>query len=157
MSMPPAALPLHRRIVPPLYLLAALLAMIVLDHYVPTVRFRMSVLMGLGTALILGGVALAAWGATTFRRAGTPVRPFEEATTLVTTGPFRWTRNPMYLGMLLVLGGAWIALGSLTPALLLPVFFLIIRTWFIRHEEAAMAERFGEEFNDYCRRVRRWI
>lgn len=157
MSVSIESLPLHRRIVPPVYLLAAISVMVALHYGLPVVVFRTPVLAWLGAATMLAGVALAAWGAATFRRAGTPVRLFEEATTLVTTGPFRWTRNPMYLGMMLVLGGTGIALGSLTPFLVLPAFFAIVRAWFIRHEEAAMRERFGAAFAEYCGRVRRWI
>ncbi|HEY7840769.1 MAG TPA: isoprenylcysteine carboxylmethyltransferase family protein [Gammaproteobacteria bacterium] len=157
MTSPVASLPLHRRIVPPAYLLAAIVLMVALDRYVPVMDFETSALRWVGGVTILAGVGLAAWGATTFRRAGTPVRPFEEATALVTVGPFRWTRNPMYLGMLAVLAGTWLALGSLVPLFVLPAFYLLIRHWFIGHEEAAMAERFGERFGDYCRRVRRWV
>jgi protein-S-isoprenylcysteine O-methyltransferase Ste14 len=143
--------------VPPAYLLAALAAMLLLHHWTPVVRFDTPLLRWIGSAVIASGVCLSAWGATAFRRAGTPVRPFLEATALVTGGPFRWTRNPMYLGMFAVLAGTWIALGSLAPVLVLPAFFLLIRNWFVRHEEAAMAGRFGGNYREYCRKVRRWL
>jgi protein-S-isoprenylcysteine O-methyltransferase Ste14 len=152
-----AALPPHRRIVPPAYFLAALLLMLLLHRYAPLMRFNAAPLQWSGAALIAAGVALASWGAVEFRRAGTPVRPFLESTAMVTTGPFRRTRNPMYLGMLAVLTGAWLALGSLSPAAVVAAFFLLIRQWFIRHEEALLAARFGELYGDYCRRVRRWL
>lgn len=154
---PVAALPLHRRIVPPLYLLAALGAMLLLHYYAPLWRLDLSLLRWIGGALMLAGVSLSAWGATVFRRSDTPVRPFLEATALVVHGPFRWTRNPMYMGMFTVLAGTWIALGSLTPGLLLPMFFLLIRNWFVLHEEAAMTARFGERYRRYCEEVRRWL
>jgi len=157
MPSPVSTLPLHRRIVPPIYLLAALFGMLALHHTLPLARLEAPLLRWLGGIVMIGGVALSAAGAGTFRRAGTPVRPFEEATTLVTTGPYRWTRNPMYLGMLLVLAGTGIALASLTPLVVIPAFFLLIRNGFIRHEEAAMAECFGDQFTDYCGKVRRWI
>jgi protein-S-isoprenylcysteine O-methyltransferase Ste14 len=152
-----AALPLHRRIVPPVYFLLALLGMLALHSQVPVLRAHAPFLQAIGVLLIVAGVALAAWGAIEFRRAGTPVRPFLEASALVTTGPFRWTRNPMYLGMLAVLAGTWLALGSLTPVLIIPCFFLLIRHWFVRHEEAAMAGHFGGRYAQYCAGVRRWL
>jgi len=157
MSVSIESLPLHRRIVPPIYLVVSMFTMLVLHHDLPVLLFRAPVFAWIGAATMIGGVVLVMLSAATFRRAGTPVRPFEEVTTLVTTGPFRRTRNPMYLGMILVLAGTWIALGSLTPVLVIPVFVAIIRTWFIRHEEAAMHERFGAAFAEYCGRVRRWI
>ena len=152
-----AALPLHRRIVPPLYLLAALGAMLALDRYAPVVNIDAPLLRWFGAAVMIAGVSLSAWGATVFRRADTPVRPFLEPTALVVRGPFHRTRNPMYVGMFTVLGGTWLALGSLSPLLVLAAFFLLIRNWFVLHEEAAMAARFGESYRQYCETVRRWL
>lgn len=75
---------------------------------------------------------------------------------LVGTGPFRLSRNPMYLGMASALTGLGILLGSVLPFLVLPAFMLVIQRMFIVHEEAQLAERFGAEFEDNSRRVRRW-
>jgi protein-S-isoprenylcysteine O-methyltransferase Ste14 len=115
--------------------------------------------VSLTTSLLVAGVALAAWGVRDFRRARTTVDPLapERATALVTSGIYRWTRNPMYLGMLLVLG-AWAAwLGSPVALLGLPLFLSYMNRYQVRPEERALAARFPEHFEPYTRRVRRWL
>ncbi|MCH7779688.1 MAG: isoprenylcysteine carboxylmethyltransferase family protein [Acidobacteria bacterium] len=88
---------------------------------------------------------------------GTPLKPFEESTVVVTTGMFRFTRNPMYLGMVVGLLGAAIFLGSLVSLLPVPAFIAIIHFQFIVREERFMEELFGAEYLAYKRKVRRWI
>jgi protein-S-isoprenylcysteine O-methyltransferase Ste14 len=92
-----------------------------------------------------------------FRRARTGVVPFSEATTLVTGGPYRFTRNPMYLGMAGILVGTAIWLGSVTPWLVLPAFMAIIVERFIAPEEAMLERTFGEHYARYRAAVRRWL
>jgi protein-S-isoprenylcysteine O-methyltransferase Ste14 len=75
----------------------------------------------------------------------------------VTTGWFRFTRNPMYLGMVIMALGAGLALGSLGALLPLPVFVAIIQTQFIRGEERMLTEIFGQQYTDYRARVRPWL
>ena len=92
-----------------------------------------------------------------FLRAGTDLVPFHNVTSLVTEGVYRFTRNPMYLGMLSVLLGCAVTVGS-TCALAVPVLFgIIIELRFIRPEEAMLRELFPEDFAAYCERVRRWL
>jgi len=97
------------------------------------------------------------WGAGLFRRIGTGVRPFTPATALVARGPFRVTRNPMYVGMTTILVGLGIALGDVVPLLVPPLFALVIDRRFIRREEEFLADRFGAPYREFCRRVRRWL
>ena len=92
-----------------------------------------------------------------FTRAGTPVVPFERSTTLVTGGSYRFTRNPMYLGMVLLLSGVAALLGTLSPWLVIPIFTAVIQTNFIRGEERFLEELFGDSYRAYKTRVRRWI
>jgi len=146
-----------RRIVPPLWLLATLLASAALHHWLPLRQLVPKPWSYAGAALIvlsllLGGPALLA-----FRRARTPVVPFERSTALVTTGPFRFTRNPMYSGMLLLLLGVATLLGSLGAYLPIPLFIGIIQKNFIEGEERFLTEIFGEQYQAYQRRVRRWF
>lgn len=113
--------------------------------------------LGFGIAL-LGGVVAGA-GSRGFRRAKTTVNPLrpEKASALVTTGIYARTRNPMYVGMTLVLVGvaAWLWWW---PALLAPVVYVAYITHFqIRPEERALQRKFGAEFDAYTRRVRRWL
>jgi protein-S-isoprenylcysteine O-methyltransferase Ste14 len=110
-----------------------------------------------GGALVVLGIALTAIAAGSFRRAGTPVVPFEISTALVTTGLYRLTRNPMYLGLALALVGVAVLLGTLSPFLPIPVFVWIIQAQFIRGEERFLEEIFGAGYLAYKSRVRRWI
>ena len=88
---------------------------------------------------------------------GTPVRPFDESTLVVTTGMFRITRNPMYLGMVLALLGVGLILGSATAFAPIPAFVAIIHYQFILYEERFMEDLFGQEYLAYKSNVRRWI
>lgn len=115
----------------------------------------------LGSALVLGlvGIGTSAAGVLHFRRAGTtidPMRP-DAASVLVSAGVYRFTRNPMYLGMLLVLLGWAVYLSSLPAMVLLPAFVLYLNRFQIAPEERALAARFGDAYEDYRRRVRRWL
>jgi protein-S-isoprenylcysteine O-methyltransferase Ste14 len=110
-----------------------------------------------GVALIVAGVLLALVAKRRFDRLGTTVRPFERSAVVVSDGPFGYSRNPMYLGMLLALSGLFVVLGSLSPLAVLPLFYWIIVTRFVRREERHMVEQFGDVYGDYKRRVRRWL
>jgi protein-S-isoprenylcysteine O-methyltransferase Ste14 len=111
----------------------------------------------LGTALLAGGAGLAASGAGTFRRNRTTVIPYRHVSTFVTTGPYRFTRNPMYTGLTLCQAGGALVLGSLWPLATLPVAVLTIRRLVIDREERYLTGRFGEEYEAYCRNVPRWL
>ena len=146
-----------RRIIPPAWLLISLIVMTGLHFYLPIARIIEVPWSYLGAALIAIGVIISATGAGTFRRAGTPVKPFERSTALVTHGIYRFTRNPMYLGLLFVLIGAAIAFGTLSPWFPIPLFFLVVRTQFIRGEEEFLEGIFGADYLAYKQRVRRWF
>lgn len=151
-----------RKIIPPAYLLTSLLLMFILDRYLPVQNIISSTFdypdfNYMATFVGLCGFALTASSAFYFKKSATAIRPFETSTALVKGGPYRFTRNPMYLGMVLILIGTAIYLGSLTPWFVIPVFFLIIQEWFIKHEEPFLENIFGKEYQDYKCKVRRWI
>jgi protein-S-isoprenylcysteine O-methyltransferase Ste14 len=146
-----------RRIVPPVWVLLALLASLALHHWLPLVRLLRPPWTWSGAVLILAALLLAPSAIRLFRRAGTPVIPFERSTTLVTSGVYRYTRNPMYLGLTLLLLGVAALQGSLGAFLPVPLFVLIIQKRFIEGEERFLTEIFGEQYRSYQRRVRRWL
>lgn len=146
-----------RRILPPLWLLITLIVMMTLHFLLPIAQVVLPPWNWLGLLGIAAGIALSALGAGAFKRAGTPVKPFEPSTALIRTGLYAYTRNPMYLGLLVSLIGAAVALGTLGPWLPIPVFVVIIDTQFIRGEEAFLEGIFGADYVDYRKRVRRWI
>ncbi|ALA57370.1 methyltransferase family protein [Nitrospira moscoviensis] len=105
------------------------------------------------------GFVVAVWGVVAFRRAGTTVNPMkpESSSSLVVTGIYAFTRNPMYLGLLLVLVAWAIDLAHPAAFLVLPLFVLYMNRFQIQPEERALASRFGPSFTAYASRVRRWI
>jgi protein-S-isoprenylcysteine O-methyltransferase Ste14 len=113
----------------------------------------------LATLFAVAGAVVVFAGMREFRVAHTTVNPLqpEQATSMVTTGVFRWTRNPMYLGMLCLLA-AWATwLGRVAPFVVLPAFVLYMNRFQIRPEERALERRFGAGFGRYAARVRRWL
>lgn len=110
-----------------------------------------------GTVFLIVGFVLMSRARCLFQECKTPVRPAEMPTVLVTSGPYRATRNPMCAGFALMLLGAAFCVGTL-PMLLAPAAFLwIIKTIFIPYEERKMERFFGQEYLDYKKRVRRWL
>ena len=83
--------------------------------------------------------------------------PFEPSSTLIQKGPFGFSRNPMYLGMVLLLMGLVICLGSLTPWAIVPVFVVVVSHRFIVAEEHKLRAKFGEDYDRYASCVRRWL
>jgi protein-S-isoprenylcysteine O-methyltransferase Ste14 len=110
-----------------------------------------------GWLLVALGTGLSVWGLATFRGAGTPVRPNKPASTLVTHGPFRLSRNPMYLGLSLVYLGVMLLVNSAWIVLFLPLVITTLHLTVIRHEERYLSATFGIAYDEYRRRVRRWL
>lgn len=149
--------PIRTGPLPPFYLLCSFVLEFGLHFAIPVTRIIPSPWHYIGVVLIVGGVSLTGAAVQQFRRAKTPLKPSDKPTALVTGGLFRLTRNPMYLGMFLLLLGTAILLGTLTPLVVPFAFAYVISTRFIRFEEAFMAEQFGEPYVSYCRTVRRWL
>ena len=110
-----------------------------------------------GVALILIGAALDVITDQQFKRRQTTIKPFEPSRALVTDGLFRFSRNPMYLGMMVILAGLGICLATLPPLVVIPLFGWWITVRFIAVEEQHLAEQFGDAYTAYCAQARRWI
>ena len=146
-----------RIIYPPVWLLIGLIAIFTLNESWPVLRFTSLAGQLAGGLIILVGLVLLVMANGLFVRAGTNVIPFREVSSLVTSGVYRYTRNPMYLGMALVLLGCAVTVGA-ASALVVPVLFMvIIELRFIRPEEHMLQGLFPQEYPAYCTRVRRWI
>ena len=142
---------------PPLIYLAGLGIGFGLDALLPSASLPGWLAWSLGSVLLLGGLALAVSFVRAFRRTGTPVNPGESATTLVTTGPYRLSRNPGYLGMTLGYAGIAVLSGALWALVPLVPTLLLIDRGVIRREERHLERRFGEQYIRYRTRTRRWI
>jgi len=146
-----------RVIYPPIWLLFGLVAIILCYTYVPGPRFNGWAGQVAGVLLIVLGVVLLVIAAGLFSRAKTDLIPFRNVSALVTTGIYRYTRNPMYLGMVAILLGSAVASGASTALLVPPLFAVIIEMRFIRPEETMLRDLFPAQYPAYCERVRRWL
>jgi protein-S-isoprenylcysteine O-methyltransferase Ste14 len=145
------------KLMPTSWLLFALVAMAVLRFAFPVMRILPG-LWGLAGIIPLAlGVAMNLAADRAFHKAGTTVKPFEESSALLATGVFRVTRNPMYLGFVLILAGAAALLGALTPWLVVPAFAVLLDRMYITVEERMLAAKFGPAWQEYSHRTRRWV
>lgn len=110
-----------------------------------------------GFGLIAAGMGMMAWGARTFTRAGTAISVHEQAVTLVEDGPYRYTRNPIYVGMTTVFGGITLLLNNLWGILLLPALITFVERNVIEREEEHLRARFGDAYDDFASRIPRWF
>jgi protein-S-isoprenylcysteine O-methyltransferase Ste14 len=142
---------------PPLIYLAGLVVGFGLDALLPEGSLPWAVRWILGGLFAVAGIALLVSFNTAFVRRGTAVEPWKPTTAIVTSGPYRITRNPAYLGMAL----AYIAITLLADApwaiLTLPIVIFVIDRMVIAREERYLERKFGQEYLDYKRTVRRWI
>lgn len=146
-----------RIIYPPIWLLLGLIGIFACNMYLPGPRFTSLTGQVVGGLLIFVGLILLLLANGRFTRAGTGVIPFRNVSALVTDGIYRYTRNPMYLGMVAVLLGCAITVGATTALFMAPIFAVIVAFRFIRPEEAMLRDIFAEEYLAYCGRVRRWL
>ena len=149
--------PKRRMALPPLLLLAALATMLAPHMLLPLPPLLLFPWRAPGAVFGTAGVALVLWAGTIFTRVGTAIHPLARSSFLVRSGPFRFSRNPIYLGMVLILTGAALALGSATPWLIIPVFIGALAHQVIAGEERKLTAEFGAQYLEYCTRVRRWL
>lgn len=142
---------------PPLIYLSALAVGFVLEALLPSASIAAAVRWPVGAVLALCGFAFLSSFVAALHRADTAVDPRRATTAIVTTGPYRLTRNPGYLGMTLVYAGIALLAGALWPfATLVPALVLMDRA-VIAREERYLERKFGADYDAYKRRVRRWI
>lgn len=143
---------------PPIWTLAYVLIAAGGSYLVGWPRVPGLPLVPLAVALVVLGIALSVTAAVLFRREDTELNPTSTANRkLVTSGPFRFTRNPMYLGLVLVTLGIAFWVGA-WPMFLAPIATFATANWVhVPFEEAKMRKQFGEAFDAYVRTVRRWI
>lgn len=150
---------LELKIPPPVVALLVAIAMWLAASASSSLAFKLPARLAIALAVAALGVAISAAGTVSFWRAKTTVNPTrpDAASSLVVTGIYRLTRNPMYLGLLLVLAGWAIYLSNAVTFVGPLLFLLYINRFQIVPEERALAARFGLAFDDYRRRTRRWI
>ncbi len=111
----------------------------------------------LGALPIVLGVALNIAASQAIKKRGTTIKPFEISTALIADGVFAYSRNPIYLGMVLIVLGAAMLFGQLSPFLVCAAFAALLHFRFILAEERILSETFGESYRAYCAQTWRWI
>jgi len=146
-----------KKVLPPTCFLGAIVLAALLHFLLPLHQLIVFPWRLLGLVPLVIGVVLNLLADRAFKKHGTTVKPFEESNTLVTGGVFGVTRNPMYLGMALILLGIALILGSVTPFAVVLLLIVLLDRSFISREEQMLADIFGDQFRQYRQRIRRWI
>jgi protein-S-isoprenylcysteine O-methyltransferase Ste14 len=147
----------HGPALPPLYLFTSLAVMVLLHFFLPVYEITPYPLNAIGLIPLALGIILNLAADNALKKHDTTVKPFEESTRLITTGVYKYSRNPMYLGMILIMIGVALLMGSLTPYIIVAVFIVAIEQVFIRAEESTLHEKFGHDWTAYREKVRRWL
>ena len=147
---------------PPFLFVAGILLAWFLESNVARLRFvgrdaSTAPLETAGTFMIILGILLIGWGMLTFVRAKTAILPIKSASRLVDSGPYRLTRNPMYTGMSLIYLGSMLVLNFVWALFIFPLVIWILYRFVISKEERYLLAEFGDEYEDYRHRVRRWM
>lgn len=145
------------RIFPPAIVAVSVLLGVGLRYLVPLGLLPQPIGRCIGGALILVWLVVAGAAVGVFRGAGTTPNPTGEVTAFVTRGPYRFTRNPMYLGLILLQVGVACILGNAWVLLLAPLSFVLLDRVVIPGEERYLAAKYGAAYDDYRRSVRRWL
>ena len=137
---------------PRLFLLTLLVGLVLPDPFALPDLLRDS-----GWAWLLAGALLARWSFRTLKHHHTSGNPRTASVVLVTRGPYRWSRNPIYVAMLMLYSGAALVMGSSSALLLAPVLVWLVDWQIIRREEVYLAQRFREQWQPWALQTRRWF
>lgn len=142
---------------PPVLLGGTMILGALINWLWPLPLFPTSMARILGAALIVMGAAVGFAAVHALRRAGTNVRPDQPTLSVVTDGPYRWSRNPIYLAGLVVYLGVTALINGPAPVLLLFPMFALLRWGIVLREESYLSHKFGDAYGRYQGRVRRWL
>jgi protein-S-isoprenylcysteine O-methyltransferase Ste14 len=145
------------RFPPPLIYVGGFLLGLVLEAAFPIDGLPSPVEIGVAVAGTLAWLVLDGSAMRRFKRAGTSMVPMRPSTAIVTSGPYRFTRNPMYLGMAALYLALAFGLGVIWAVVILPLVLLAVDRLVIAREERYLEAKFGDEYRGYKRRVRRWL
>ncbi|MBT1063153.1 isoprenylcysteine carboxylmethyltransferase family protein [Bowmanella sp. Y26] len=147
-----------RRLLPPHLFMLLAFAMLPLCYVFEGPHWLSYPVNLIGIPLLIGGLAIAAWHKRLFARQHTNVQTFGQPDKLIQSGLYRYSRNPMYLGMLVSLSGAALLCFSSPIAwVLVGIFFMALQYWYVPFEEKQMVIRFQQQYQAYCRQTRRWF
>jgi len=142
---------------PPLLYAAAFVVVLVLRWFWPMPIFGEAAGLWPGLALVALGVGTAIWGRRTMQAAGTNINPALPATAIVTSGPFRFSRNPLYLALTLLYLGLTLASNTWWGIVVLVPLLIVMHRGVVLREERYLAQKFGESYRQYRSKVRRYV
>lgn len=142
---------------PPLWLLMFMGIAAAIARFGPSIAMQSAPMHLLGQGISLAGLALIVWSALWFWRKKTTIEPHHAPGTLIKEGPYRISRNPIYLGMVAILVGQVLWLGAIVSVLTVPALIYVLHHRFVLPEEAALKDTFGEDARSYIAITRRWI
>jgi protein-S-isoprenylcysteine O-methyltransferase Ste14 len=146
------------QIPPPMVFIAVILLGALLQYMIAPIRFPGDAWIRiLGVLFLVAGLALIFSALAMFKRTGQDPKPWTPSPELIEKGPYRWTRNPMYVGLTCVLAGLGLALNNLWFSLLAAAALLVVHVIAVLPEEKYLKEKFGRSYEEYCTRVRRYI
>ena len=146
----------HPKILPPHVAIGSLIVVISLHYLFPTPLIPKP-FNYFGILFFVAGLMILFWSFGLFKKKDTPILPGQKPTALVIEGPYKFTRNPMYLGVTTALAGVAIYLGDIIAFLSPIVFFMFVSIKFIPREEKLMKNLFGKKYLSYKKQVRRWL
>lgn len=142
---------------PPLLYAGTLLAGFLVQFFFPIHLSTWHPLRWIGGTLAALSAVLAKWGESRMRRAGTNVKPSQPTTAIVQDGPFRFSRNPLYLALTILYLGVCLMFNALWPLILILPLLVVVQCGIIYREERYLEAKFGDEYRNYRKRVRRWL
>ncbi|MGV6813606.1 MAG: methyltransferase family protein [Phycisphaerales bacterium] len=145
------------RLIPPVWMILSIAAVIALDAFIPPITIITPPYSRIGFVLIALGLSIVATCFFQFRKHHTTIHPGHTPTTLLTTGIYRYSRNPIYLAMAIIILGSCTATGNLVTFPIILIFVGIITSLFITHEEHTLTNEFGHAYTTYRQSTRRWI
>ena len=148
---------MRKKILPPVYFLVLLILSILFHFLLPLATIISWPYRYLGILLILGGFGVVIWGKNIFNKHNTTIKPFENPSMLITSGLYHLSRNPIYVGMTVILVGVSVLLGSPVTFVFPVLFFWFMDRKFIPFEEENLEKAFGEEYRRFKKKVRRWL
>lgn len=110
-----------------------------------------------GVLMVLAALGIVGWAFVTFKNINTTIMPNKAASHLATDGPFRWSRNPIYVADIMVISGIALASGNVWMLITAAIAVFVLEEFAIKREEVHLQTKFGAEWTDYTKRVRRWI
>lgn len=149
--------PSSARLIPPVYFIAGVISIYALNKFAPVATIIPEAWSWVGVVPFVTGAGIMIYAERMFKAAQTTIKPFHDSSALVTSGPFRYSRNPIYLSMVLVLMGFAVFKGTVTPFATIPVLAVALNYLFIVPEEKMLRQTFGEDYEQYCMKVRRWL